>query len=1092
MQHPPSRFFHGEALEPRLLLSRGYALTADTSFIPAPDGIYPTSLVIDRNGNLFGATEQGGTWNDGTVFEIPNGTTTVQTLVNFDSTVGSGPEALAIDPNGDLFGTTGVARGTPGGNVFEISAGSGTATLVSSFDGPVDYAPSLPLIYFNGNLYGAGTEQLPGSSGSPAQSVVFALNPNTGVFTDLVSFDPTHVPDPDHGLVLTPDGNLIGETFPARAGVHPTVFEISPDTGALTTLATLDNSESPVGGLAVDAAGDIFGATESTTTFLPDRIFEIPQGARAAETIVGLGGNTISGSVDSLTLDAVGDLYGTAVSGSPDDFGTIFEVPQGTNTLTRVVSFNLTDGRLTAPTIGLLLGPNGDLFGATGGGGTTNDGTVFRITDNELVTLANFTDTGPSQPSGPLFSDPNGNLFGSTSAGGTNKDGTVFEIPRGRSGMTVIASFDTPVLKPAGNLVMDASGDLFGTEPGSNYGNVYELPRDSTTITMLAIAPRLEPDLAVDANGDLFGVIGEGTSRTASGKIVRLLPASIFEIPHGASTPSTVVQFGRGVEPGAISLDSSGDIFGMFSNPGSADWTIYDIAHGSRTVNPLGKAPPNSASGPLAVDSADDLFGTIAGVADGSTAAVFELPHGARLVEPIAYLRGANDVGLVEPLVVDADGNVFGAASGMNVSAGTNAPGAVFEIPKGSAAVTTLISFNGTDGSGPLGITLDPSGNLAGATSAGGRSGNGAFFELSPADVPPSGATQLVISSLPSSPIAGVPFNPTVAVSILDAAGQVVTTDNSTVTLSWDEGQTTNVLTAAAVNGVATFPNVVIDQSGPVSLSARDGALEAGDYLDVNQALPLVPRLGNIRFPAGTFAGATVNAAVPLTITNTGKAFADTVQIDLYANAAAALGGNQVLLHSFSMPISLPAGRAMTLSLPIRSLPAALPAGTYHLVAKLTESYTVVSVAASTQTVTLAQPFIQPALSVGIVSPATLDAGEIASVSVTVTNQGNVVARGVDLTLSPSSDGVTPIPGVTLDHFQSNIRIAPRHSKTFQLRFQVPGNLTPGDYRPFAACLLAGVTAATAGSVPFTLAASAAPARYAESIFGDTASDVRI
>jgi uncharacterized repeat protein (TIGR01451 family) len=394
----------------------------------------------------------------------------------------------------------------------------------------------------------------------------------------------------------------------------------------------------------------------------------------------------------------------------------------------------------------------------------------------------------------------------------------------------------------------------------------------------------------------------------------------------------------------------------------------------------------------------------------------------------------------------------------------------VFELPKGSGALTTLLAFNGTNGHSPLGVSLDPNGNLVGTTSEGGTSGGGAFFKLSLAQVPSSGPTHLAISSLPSTPIAGVPLNPTVTVSILDSAGQVVTSDNSTVTLSWGVDPTKTIVTAPAVSGIATFPSVVIDESGPVSLEATDGTLGASDYLIVSQPFQLVPRLGNVRFPAGALAGSNVDVNAPLAITNTGKPFANTVQIDLYANGAGDLDGNEVRIRSYSVPISLPAGGRMTLSLPIRSLPPALPAGTYHLLALLTEPYTVASLAASPQTVTLTEPFIQPSLSFGAVNPATLTAGELATVSVTVTNNGNVAAKGIDLGLSLSSDGVTPIPDVLLHAIQSTARIAPGHSKTFRLRFKVPSHLAPGFYYPYVSCFLSGVTTVAAASAPFAIA----------------------
>lgn len=1074
MRHPSNWLFHAEALEPRLLLSSGYALSADTSVIPAPDGIDPTALIIDRNGNLFGATAQGGTWNDGTVFEIPNGTSTIETLASLDgNTTGSRPTSLTLDPNGDLFGATDQFDSTPTyGTVFEVRAGSGTATLVANLaQGPGGYEPVGAPIFYNGNLYGAGTEEAVFNGGTVMsnEGVVFELNPNTGAFANLASFSSTSGIDPYRGLVLGPDGNLVGESITNPSGSPATVFKVSTTTCALTTLAAFDTGETPVSNLAVDAAGDIFGATQVASTTFSGRIFEIPQGAGAIETVISTGYSGYYHAtqlVGSLTVDEAGNLYGTQP-------GIFFEVPRGADATTTVVSFGTRfDGTVGQPSFGPLLGPGGDIFGATSYGGTDYQGSIFRVTGGATVTLANFTDPGPSQPSGPLVSDPTGNLFGTTSGGGADQDGTIFEVAQGSTTITVIAAFDgTDGTGPAGALAMDASGDLFGTAGRT----VYELPHDSTTITALADVPRLESGLAIDADGDLFGVIGETTTVTSSGKIVPVLPASVFEISHVTGALSTVVQFGRGIAAGGISLDSAGDIFGTFSHPGSNNWTIFDIAPGAHTANPLAVFTPNATPGPLAIDSAGDLFGTITNlrmtdVLDVSSGAIFELAHGASQVKRIAYVRDYNASGLEEPLVVDADGNVFGATSGADPDTQTNGPGTVFEIPKGSGGLTTLLAFNGTNGRGPLGVSLDPNGNLVGTTSEGGTSDGGTFFKLSPAQVASSGPTKLAISSLPSTPIAGVPLNPTVTVRILDSAGQVVTTDNSTVTLTLS-GKSDATTTATAVNGVATFSNLVItDPSPAVFLDVSDGTLTAGTELIVSQPFQLVPRLGIVRFPAGALAGSNVDVNAPLAITNSGKPFANPVQIDLYANAAGDLDGNEVLIRSYSVPISLGAGGAMTLSLPIRSLPPALPAGTYHLLALLTEPDTVASLAASPQTVTLAEPFIQPSLSVGAVSAATLTAGEVATVSVTVINNGNVAARGIDLMLGASSDGVTPIPDGLLDSIQSTARIAPGHSKTFWLRFKVPRNMAAGTYYPYVSCLLGGVTTASVASAPFTVA----------------------
>ena len=62
---------------------------------------------------------------------------------------------------------------------------------------------------------------------------------------------------------------------------------------------------------------------------------------------------------------------------------------------------------------------------------------------------------------------------------------------------------------------------------------------------------------------------------------------------------------------------------------------------------------------------------------------------------------------------------------------GGTGDGTVFEVAAGSGSIVTLASFNGSNGSTPLGgLAEDSSHNLFGTTSEGGASGGGTVFEL--------------------------------------------------------------------------------------------------------------------------------------------------------------------------------------------------------------------------------------------------------------------------------------------------------------------------------------------------------------------------
>jgi len=81
-------------------------------------------------------------------------------------------------------------------------------------------------------------------------------------------------------------------------------------------------------------------------------------------------------------------------------------------------------------------------------------------------------------------------------------------------------------------------------------------------------------------------------------------------------------------------------------------------------------------------------------------------------------------------VTLDAAGNLYGTTS----AGGLGGLGTVFEIARGTNTIATLGSFNGTNGADPrAGVTFDALGNLYGTTIAGGVSGAGVVFKLSPA-----------------------------------------------------------------------------------------------------------------------------------------------------------------------------------------------------------------------------------------------------------------------------------------------------------------------------------------------------------------------
>jgi uncharacterized repeat protein (TIGR03803 family) len=123
-------------------------------------------VVFDKAGNMYGTTCLGGTYNDGTVFEMsPKGSNwTESVLFSFDDTDGFSPStALVMDASGNLYGTATYGGANNNGVVFELSPGEDgqwTETTLHTFDfstGDGNW-PNATLIFdAKGNLYGTTT-----------------------------------------------------------------------------------------------------------------------------------------------------------------------------------------------------------------------------------------------------------------------------------------------------------------------------------------------------------------------------------------------------------------------------------------------------------------------------------------------------------------------------------------------------------------------------------------------------------------------------------------------------------------------------------------------------------------------------------------------------------------------------------------------------------------------------------------------------------------------------------------------------------------------------------------------------------------------
>jgi len=376
---------------------------------------------------------------------------TLTTLVSFDGTNGGEPEAALIaDANGNLFGTTYAGGTYDAGTVFEIvktgNSYAASPTTLVSFDGTHNRTPAARLLIdANGNLFGTtaigGVVACGGSGCGTVFEIVKAGGKYASAPKTLVQFNYTNGAWPFTGLIADANGNLFGTTYAGGTYDAGTVFEVvktgSSYANDPTTLVTFDgpNGANPRGDLLIDANGDLFGTTQQGGSADGGTVFEVVKtGNSYANTPTTLA-NLYGTSQGGLIADANGNLFGTTFAGGNLNAGTVFEIVKTGQTYAStpivLVSFGGSDGRY--PDCDLLADAKGDLFGTTEGGGSSTYGTLFEIVKagsdyaSTPTTLINFDGSNGGAPVAGLIADASGNLFGTTQYTYTT-DGTVFEV----------------------------------------------------------------------------------------------------------------------------------------------------------------------------------------------------------------------------------------------------------------------------------------------------------------------------------------------------------------------------------------------------------------------------------------------------------------------------------------------------------------------------------------------------------------------------------------------------------------------------------------------------------------------------------------
>jgi uncharacterized repeat protein (TIGR03803 family) len=327
----------------------------------------PSALVIDERGNLYGASINGGSFDNGAVFKVtPKGALSLLYSFNGnDSTDAVSPINLVQDSEGSLYGDTEYIARSYVGDLFKLTPGSdgkyaftslyfapdapSQMVLNSAGDifwlncgydgGPIcDNDTSLNeisdgqnsvLYYFTptgfyasgnyvmdkyGNIY--GTEA--GDGGESSWGLIYKWSPVSG-YSVLHTFNGTDGSDPN-ALVQDASGDLYGTTGVGGTKGFGTAFKISP-AGTFATLYNFCSKPNcadgwyPLGPLTLDSKGNIFGVVNSG-------VFKLIPGS--GERLLYNSGSVFMGP--GLVMDITGSLYGTTLTGGTAGLGSVYKL----------------------------------------------------------------------------------------------------------------------------------------------------------------------------------------------------------------------------------------------------------------------------------------------------------------------------------------------------------------------------------------------------------------------------------------------------------------------------------------------------------------------------------------------------------------------------------------------------------------------------------------------------------------------------------------------------------------------------------------------------------------------------------------------